>query len=319
MSLIIPEISKQIYNQDVLKVLKDRYADIGPSWVRMQMEWNNDVYSSFKDHDKYMIVIYLVKRTLDFYSRNFIKLNFGQFYEKDVVEIERFNIVEISKNLKIPKESSRRKIHELEKNGCLKRSKNKNFIDRSAYEFVKPINSLKRISRFFSLFSEYLVEEKILEKKLTSEDLQKTIEKNFSYVWKIYYDMQIPMMLSYKKFFSDYESFHIYGTCVVNQHLYSQKFNEIKMNRTEFIKSTYRQDEEMRGLNAMSISDITGIPRATVVRKLNKLIKKNYLLIDNKKHYKITGHIVNKIVPLQNNVFDHLADFSCKVFNLVIL
>ena len=127
------------------------------------------------------------------------------------------------------------------------------------------------------------------------------------------------MMLSYKKFFSDYESFHIYGTCVVNQHLYSQKFNEIKMNRAEFIKSIYKQDEEMRGLNAMSISDITGIPRATVVRKLNKLIKKNYLLIDNKKHYKITGHIVNKIVPLQNKVFDRLADFSCKVFNLAIL
>ena len=319
MSLIIPEISKQIYNHDVLKVLKDRYADIGPSWVRMQMEWNNDVYSSFKDHDKYMIVIYLVNRTLGFYSRNFIKLSFGQFYEKDVVEIERFNIVEISKNLKIPKESARRKVLELKKNSCLKRSKDKSFIDRSAYEFVKPINSIKRISRFLSLFSEFLAEEKIIKKKLTSEDLQKTIEKNFSYVWKIYYDMQIPMMLGYKNFFKDYESFHIYGTCVVNQHLYTQKNNGVRVNRAEFIKSIYVQDEEMRGLNAMSISDITGIPRATVVRKLNKLIKKNYLLIDNKKHYKITGHIVNKIVPLQNKVFDRLADFSCKVFNLAIL
>ena len=39
----------------------------------------------------------------------------------------------------------------------------------------------------------------------------------------------------------------------------------------------------------MSISDITGIPRATVIRKLNKLIKENFLKIDIKKHYSSTG------------------------------
>jgi len=318
MTLIIPEISKQIYNQEVEKVLKERYADIGPSWVTLQMEWSNDIYSSFKDHEKYMIVIYLIQRTLDFYSRNFIKLNFVEFYKKDMIEIEKFNIVEISKNLKIPKESSRRKILELEKNSCLKRSKNKNFIYRSAYEFVKPINSIKRISRFLSLFSEYLAEEKILEKKLTTENLQKTIEANFSYVWKLYYEIQIPMMLGYKNFFKDLESFHIWGTCVVNQHLFAKKNNENHMNRNEFIKSTYTS-VEMQGLNAMSISEITGIPRATVVRKLSKMIKKNYLSIDNKKHYKLMGHLVQELVPIQNTVLTNLAGFSTKVFNLTIL
>ena len=45
----------------------------------------------------------------------------------------------------------------------------------------------------------------------------------------------------------------------------------------------------MKGINAMSISEITGIPRATVIRKLNKLIKENFLKIDTKKHYSSTG------------------------------
>ena len=40
----------------------------------------------------------------------------------------------------------------------------------------------------------------------------------------------------------------------------------------------------MQGVNAMSISDITGIPRATVVRKLKVLVKNNILSIDDKKH-----------------------------------
>jgi hypothetical protein len=90
------------------------------------------------------------------------------------------------------------------------------------------------------------------------------------------------------------------------------------MNRKEFIKSLYNINE-MLGLNAMSISEITGIPRATVVRKLSKMIKKNYLFIDNKKHYKLTVYLVQKLVPIQNTVLTNLAGFSTKVFNLTIL
>ena len=33
--------------------------------------------------------------------------------------------------------------------------------------------------------------------------------------------------------------------------------------------------------------DISGIPRATVIRKLNKLVKNNFLIINNQKHYKV--------------------------------
>ena len=96
MPQIIPNISKQIYYENVISVLEDKYADIGPIWVGLQMEWNNDIYSAFKDHDKYLIIIYLLKKTLDFYSRNFIKLSFEDFYKDDVVEIEKFNILNIS-------------------------------------------------------------------------------------------------------------------------------------------------------------------------------------------------------------------------------
>ena len=39
----------------------------------------------------------------------------------------------------------------------------------------------------------------------------------------------------------------------------------------------------------MSISDITGIPRATVIRKLNKLIRENFIKIDIKKQYSSSG------------------------------
>jgi len=72
----------------------------------------------------------------------------------------------------------------------------------------------------------------------------------------------------------------------------------------------------MQGLNAMSISDITGIPRATVIRKLRKLVKKKHLTIDIKKHYRVSGNIVNKLKPLQKEIFIKLSDFSTIIFNL---
>ena len=123
----IPQISKQLYEQDVLNILIDQYSNIGSVWTMNQLEWMNGVYRTFNDHDKFLIIIYLTKRTLDFYSRNFTLLNYDQFYSQDILEIEKFNITEISTNLNIPKESARRKIVELEKNGVIKRNKKKNY------------------------------------------------------------------------------------------------------------------------------------------------------------------------------------------------
>jgi len=130
--------------------------------------------------------------------------------------------------------------------------------------------------------------------------------------------LQIPMMINYKKIFKDLESFHIFGSCIVNQHLYARKISVNYMNRDSFIKSMYTAPN-MQGMNAMSISDITSIPRATVIRKLKKLVELNMLVIDNKKHYRLTNKFTKNLMPLQKNVFIKLSNFSAKVYNLILL
>jgi predicted transcriptional regulator len=318
MKNIIPDISKQIYKDDTLAVLEKKYSTMGPLWVSQQTEWMNGVYDSFKNHDKFLILIFLVKKTLDFYSRNFIKLSYDEFYSKDIVEIEKFSIAEISELLNIPKESARRKVIQLENEGAIRRIKNKLVIDRSKFYHSKPEASIKRISRFLSTLSEMSKNENFLLNTITSEELELVIKNNFSYVWKLYYDLQIPMMISYKKIFGDMESFHIFGICVVNEHLFARKISKDYMNRDEFLKSIFFA-VQMQGINAMSISEITGIPRATVIRKLKKLVKNNNLTIDSKKHYKLSNNFIIKLKPLQKIVLIKLANFSAVVFNLIIL
>lgn len=318
MKVKIPDISKQIYKEDILGVMESRYSTLGSAWVSHQMSWLNGIYSSYKDHNKFLIVIFLIKKTLDFYSRNFTKLPYEEFYSKDTVEIEKFTVAEISRLLDIPKETTRRKLLELENEDAIKEIKKKLILDRSKFFKSKPIESIKRISRFLSMLSEMCVEEKILSNKISSKELELVIKDNFSYIWKIYYEVQIPMLIGYKKIFEDIETFHIFGVCVVNEHIYARKISESHMNRDEFLKSIFTVSKG-QGINAMSISDITSIPRATVIRKLKKLVNQKILTINDKKHYKLTGSFANKLKPLQKNVFVKLADFSTKVFNLVVL
>ena len=318
MKTSIPEISKQIYKEDTLAVLEKKYSTLGPMWVNQQMEWMNGVYASFKNHDKFLILIFLVKKTLDFYSRNFTKLSYDEFYSRDIVEIEKFSIAEISEALNIPKESTRRKVIELESVGAIRKIKNKIVIDRSKFHYTKPEASVKRISRFLSTLSEMSKSENVLLNTITSEELELVIKNNFSYVWKIYYELQIPMITSYKKLFGDIEAFHIFGICVVNEHLFAKKISEDYMARDEFLKSIFSANK-MQGINAMSISEITGIPRATVIRKLKILVNKNNLTINSKKHYKLANSFTNKIKPLQKDVLIKLANFSAIVFNLATL
>ena len=59
MTIHIPDISKQVYKENLVNLLENQYSTIGPLWVTSQMEWMNGIYSCFKNHDKFLIVILL--------------------------------------------------------------------------------------------------------------------------------------------------------------------------------------------------------------------------------------------------------------------
>ena len=84
-------------------------------------------------------------------------------------------------------------------------------------------------------------------------------------------------------------------------------------------KYFFADNKDDAGVNAMSISDITGIPRATVIRKLNRLIKENFLKIDNKKHYSSTGVHGKKLIEIQKKTLLNLSKFTACVYNLSLI
>jgi len=76
-------------------------------------------------------------------------------------------------------------------------------------------------------------------------------------------------------------------------------------------------------MNAFSIADITGIPRATVVRKLEFLLENKFIKIDKNKLYSFSVNTKSKqfnvIKKLQDKNMKSLSIFLYKVFNQINL
>ena len=320
MSKLLPEISKQIRSEDIREVIEKNFVSIIPVWAPLQLAWVNNVYRTFHDYEKFMIIMHLLMQTFEAYSKNFVKLNYDEYFDQNEVEIKSINVMEISKSLNIPKETARRKINELEEMGAIKRINKKIIIDRNTWPSIKPEETIKRMTRFLSTLSKICVNEKLIKEPLSSESLSKTCKEYFSFIWQLYYEMQMPMLLGFKKIFGDLESFHVNGVCVINQALNSKKNDNSEMSKEFYLEKYFFADnKDDAGVNAMSISDITGIPRATVIRKLNKLIKENFLQIDDKKHYSSTGFFQEEIMDVQKNTLNNLSILTARVYNLSLM
>ena len=321
MSITLPKISKQILSKDIHYVLSKNFTSIQPLWVPIQMRWMNNLYRTFHDYEKFMIIMYLMVKTFDYYWKNFVKLNYEDFFSQNEIEVETLNVMEISNALNIPKETTRRKINELEELGAIKKSNKKIIIDRDAWPSIKPEETMKNMSYFLSILSKMLFEKGFMSEPVDSNQIVRAVKDNFSFVWKLYYDMQMPMLLMFKKLHGDLETAHVHGICLSNQALNAQKIDTSRMSKTLYLEKYFFGDrQEFSGINAMSISDITGIPRATVMRKLNKLVKEKFLSIDSKKHYSTNKGVHKKeLLIVQNNTFINLSKFAARIYNLSLM
>ena len=114
----------------------------------------------------------------------------------------------------------------------------------------------------------------------------------------------------------DLETFCI-GVIVLLNAAENKNFRIKEFNRKKYQISIQGSDE--KGVNAMSISDVTGIPRITVIRKLKYLIKRNILQINEKKliTLNISGIALDEIQELQNQNMRSLSNFIYRVFNQI--
>ena len=96
------DFSKTLNDDQVYDHIMANYDQLGKNWIAHQWRWMNAVYEAFRDHYKYLIIISLVEKTLQFYDQMNIKLSYDQFFSKSYLQIDRFNIAEICEKLQLP-------------------------------------------------------------------------------------------------------------------------------------------------------------------------------------------------------------------------
>ena len=75
-----PHISSSVREKDILNLYENNFHELSIPWFELMMEWMSMSYQNFKDHEKYLILIYLISRTFDFYSKNFITISSNFFF-----------------------------------------------------------------------------------------------------------------------------------------------------------------------------------------------------------------------------------------------
>ena len=312
----IPSISSQINEDKIFKIINKNFSKLAPYWYGLMTSWLIRSYNVFKDIDKFIILIYFINKDLIFFRKNGLIINYDTFYKDKSIEIPKINISDISNDLYIPKESVRRKLHELEKAEIIKKTGKKIFVDRAAFVTAKPQQTLKELSTLISKFNEILVEEKMNNRVFNTNEITDSIKANFSFCWYQFYKLLFIFTNRWRSNIIDLETLTI-GLVVLLNTIGNKSFKAKDLNRKNWIKIS--QGADNIGVNAMSLSEITGIPRPTVVRKLNYLIKNKFLHINEKKllTMNITGSTLKGLTKMQDLNMISLSNFLYRVFNQI--
>ena len=312
----LPSISNQIDEDKIFKIISKNFSKIAPYWFKLISSWLIRSYNVFQDIDKFIILIYFINKDLIFYRKNGLVIDYDTFYKDKSIEIPKINISDISSDLHIPKESVRRKLQELEKSGVIKKTGKKIFVDRSAFTTAKAEQTLKELSILISKFNEILVDEKVTNNIFDTNEILESIKTNFSFCWYQFYKLLFIFTNRWRDNIDDLETLTI-GLVVLLNTVGNKSFRAKDLNMRNWGKLAQGADDV--GVNAMSLSDITGIPRPTVVRKIKKLIKDDFLYINEKKliSLNITGQRLKKQFKMQDQNMKSLSNMLHRIFNQI--
>ena len=275
------------------------------NFFQMEFAWMSGGYKIFKDLDKYLIIVHLINKTFTTYNKYFLNISFDKFYSNENIEVEKISIINIVNELNLSKETTRRKLNELSKEGLIIRKSKKITINKKSFTYQKPNETLKNFSKLLKIVAKNLQKNEQV-KSFSVQDFEEKIKKNYTRYWNAFLNFQISYMVSGKKFFGDYETFMCIGICALNQSFNLINKQNYKAENISDIADSLAQLETSKGLNPTTISDLTGIPRATVIRKLQVLLRKKFLNKNEKNLFNLSSPQKNsQAYNLLKNRFYH--------------
>ena len=162
------------------------------------------------------------------------------------------------------------------------------------------------------------------------EEIKIFIKKYFTIVWLRFFKLQIPFLIRHRDVFGDLETWIVWGNIALSHQYHLAKAAEKNLLEEPINFRNYYQNvsavKVTRGINASSISDISRIPRATVIRKLKWLTKNDAIKKNKNLEYqmnnrgKLNKSIAENFMINQNavaefltDIFDYIKDSNFKI------
>ena len=275
----------------ITKVIEQNYSHLMPDFFEMQTEYLASLNIIYHDLDASLVAMVITSKLYKNTIKNIsstAKISLKKFYETESFKIpaSEIKIKDISSLINLPRETVRRKKAKLIKDNLIVLNKKTKMYSLNTEMIGKNIIDLQiaNLSKFLSKFSYYFSKNRFFVKEVSREEIRKDVEEKFLLYFTKFLDFQISY-LSKCKTLLDIESTFIVMLCSLNE---TSKFknNEKPANFPDtFIKISKMKLNS--GLNATSISDITKVPRTTVLRKISQLVKSGMLKKDKFKRYSI--------------------------------
>ena len=321
--IVSPKLENKFEKSLVLNNLELNILSHWDTWGKFQQAWTSRAYKSFKDLDKYVVLIYLIRNNWQTLTDKFQVLSMDEFYDSDIITIDKINLIQISNDLGIPKETIRRKVNELQSSNILKREGKSIIFNRKGIETQKPNEMLELLSVFIEKKSKMIQGQEWFGAPLSKNEINTFIKKYFTIVWMRFFKMQIPFLTRHRNVFGDLETWIVWGNIALSHQYHLAKAAEKNLISSPVTLKSYYSDvadvKIVRGINASSIADISRIPRATVIRKLKWLVKQNCIKKNKNLEYQMKkGGRLNKVISENFLINQHsVAEFLTDIFDLM--
>jgi len=306
-------LKKKIYN-----LYCDHYDAIHSLFIEFEFAWFQQAYRAMGDLDKYNILIYLYKQYFTELSEIFKVKSLNEFYIKPIFNLEKINIIKISRELKLSKETARRKILELEKDEILIKNKKTITVTLKAGLLQKLEATINSFSKILDYISYFLHQDRYVKKYYQKEFFVKKIKERFTQILAIFLEFQLNYVLKRRGVLNnDMEMIFIIGALFYNQAMYLKKYKKISHYKKEWEDNILHIGDK-KGLNAMTIGDLTGIPRPTVIRKLIILLKqKDAYKDENNLYYMVKGKFSNRLNKQRLVNIKELSSTISRINNII--
>ena len=282
------ETLKKFEKDNLEKSLKYNYTKLMPTFYEMESTFLSGVYKRYGDLEGGNIVIYFARDLhLEILRKRELDLSFDlsldMFWKnhKNVKQTKK-KIILVSKETGLPKETTRRKIISLIKKKHLKKEEKNRLYWEPASEHKETY--LKIIDEQVNSLSKFILEQaKLFNSAIPLSRIEKEIKKNYSFYWYHYLNVQLQYIRFWHKKLNDLEMLLIGLQSIIQTLNYFKKSENINSAQNVFSKNI---DTKNANISATSVSEVTGIPRATCIRKLDKFVKMKVLEKDlNTKRY----------------------------------